>query len=642
MKLGSDLRRGGVIVGLLVTGATWGQDAIPTGEGQLDPRTVAQPATKKDYSPYVRRAQPTRPYFGDTHLHTALSLDARAFGNVLEPEAAFRFARGEEVTTSTKQNARLSRPLDFLVVSDHSEALGAMVEIAKGNPAFMKDPVAKRWNEMIAKGGESGTAAAQEIIVALSTNKLPEVVKDPAIGRTIWQSTNAVAERYNEPGRFTALLGYEWTSNRGGQNLHRVVIFRDGKAKVDQLVPFSSLDSENPADLWNALAGYEQKLGVKVLAIAHNGNLSNGRMFGPVDFNGAALTRSYAETRSKWEPLYEVTQIKGDGETHKFLSPNDEFAGYEIWDKGNLNLSEKKRPEMLQYEYAREGLKIGLKLEQQLGVNPFKFGMIGSTDSHTSLATADEDNFFGKHSGKEPSPHRWERPVATFNGVSILGWEQAASGYAAVWATDNTREAIFDAMMRKETYATTGPRMIVRFFGGWTFDPKDAASRVPASVGYEKGVPMGGDLAAPGQAKAPSFLVAALKDPQGANLDRVQIVKGWMDKSGGLHEQVYDVVWSGKRKPGAKGKLPAVGNTVDLKTATWTNSIGAAELITVWKDPNFDPAQRAFYYARVIEIPTPRWTAYDAVRFGVKMGPEVPMVTQERAYTSPIWYTPGS
>lgn len=627
---------------LLLSVVASAQEKAPSPEGQLDSESVAKPAAKKDYSPYVRRAQPTRPYFGDTHLHTALSLDARAFGNVLEPEAAYRFARGEEVTTSTGQKARLSRPLDFLVVADHSEAMGTMVEIAKGNPALMGDPVTKRWSEMINKGGDSGLAAAQEIIIALTDNKLPKIMLDPALSKTIWQAYAAVSEKFNEPGRFTAFIGYEWTSNKSGNNLHRVVIFRDGKSLTDQIVPFSSLDSENPADLWAALGGYEKKTGGKVLAIAHNGNLSNGRMFGVVDFNGAPLTRAYAETRGKWEPLYEVTQIKGDGEAHKFLSPNDEFAGYEIWDKGNLNLSEKKKPEMLQYEYAREGLKLGLKLEQQLGVNPYKFGMIGSTDTHTSLSTADEDNFFGKHSGKEPSAHRWEKPVATFNGISVLGWEQAASGYAAVWATDNTREALFDAMMRKETYATTGPRMIVRFFGGWDFSAADARSRTPASVGYEKGVPMGGELAAPGKAKAPTFLVAALKDPQGANLDRVQVIKGWMDKAGALHEQVYDVAWSGARKSGSKGKLPAVGNTVDLKTATWTNTIGATELITVWRDPKFDPAQKAFYYARVIEIPTPRWTAYDSLRFGVKMGPEVPMITQERAYTSPIWYTPKS
>jgi Protein of unknown function (DUF3604) len=630
-----------VVLWLGLAGQARGQQAPVSGEGQVDAQSVAQPAQKKDYSPYVRRNYPIRPYFGDTHLHTALSLDARAFGNTLGPEEAYQFARGQEVTAATGQRARLSRPLDFLVVADHSEALGSMVEVAKGNPALLADPTAKRWNGMIQRGGQEGLAAAQEIIVALSTNKLPKVLTDPSFARSMWLSYAAISEKYNEPGRFTAFIGYEWTSNKQGNNLHRVVIFRDDKSKTDQIVPFSSLDSENPADLWTMLAAYEKKTGGKVLAIPHNGNLSNGRMFGVVDFNGAALTRQYAETRARWEPLYEATQIKGDGETHRFLSPNDEFAGYEIWDRGNLNLSERKKPEMLQYEYAREGLKIGLKLEQQLGVNPYKFGMVGSTDSHTSLSTADEDNFFGKHSGKEPSAHRWERPVATFNGLSIYGWEQAASGYAAVWATENTREALFDAMMRKETYATTGPRMIVRFFGGWDFASPDAKSRTPADVGYSKGVPMGGTLTQPAAGKSPTFLVAALKDPTGANLDRIQIVKGWMDGTGKLQEKVFDVAWSGKRKPNAKGKLPAVGSTVDLKTATWTNTIGDPELIAVWKDASFDSRLRAFYYVRVIEIPTPRWTAYDAVRFGVKMDPKVPMITQERAYTSPIWYTPA-
>jgi len=378
-----------------------------------------------------------------------------------------------------------------------------------------------------------------------------------------------------------------------------------------------------------------------VLAIPHNGNLSNGRMFALEDFRDRRLTREYAETRARWEPLYEATQIKGDGESHPFLSPNDEFAGYEKWDKGNLILSEAKKPEMLQYEYAREGLKTGLKLEEKLGTNPYKFGLVGSTDSHTALSTAEEDNFFGKHGGKEPSAHRWSKAVMDFGpGRQILGWEQAASGYAAVWATENTREALFDAMQRRETYATTGPRMIVRFFGGWDFDAKDAHSRMPAKAGYTKGVPMGGDLRAAPKGKSPTFLVAALKDPIGANLDRLQVIKGWLDAKGQAHEQVYDVVWSGDRKPGADGVLPPVGTTVDVANATWTNTIGAPELITAWQDPDFDPAQRAFYYVRVLEIPTPRWTAYDAKYFGVAMSAEVPMTTIERAYTSPIWYTP--
>lgn len=599
------------------------------------------------YSPYAGQNYPTRVLWGDTHLHilhTANSLDAAVFGNTLGPEQAYRFARGEEVVSSTGQPVKLSRPLDFLVVSDHAEGLGATIELRNGNPVLMTDPTLKRWYEMMT--GNQGAEAAIELIRSVGTGTTPKKLFDPQLMRSVWQAYTATAERYNEPGRFTALIGYEWTSNNSGNNLHRVVIFRDGKAKADQIVPFSALDSEDPAMLWKFLDTYQDKTGGSVLAIPHNGNLSNGRMFGLVDFEGHGLTRAYAETRARLEPVYEVTQIKGDGEAHPFLSPNDEFAGYEVWDKGNLDLTEFKRPEMLQYEYARSGLKLGLKLEQELGVNPFKFGMIGSTDSHTSLSAVEEENFFGKHSGAEPSA---ERAMHSFlqsrdGKVRIMGWETTASGYAAVWATSNTREAIFDALMRKEVYATTGPRMIVRLFGGWDFEPGDARTRNPAGVGYVKGVPMGGDLSNAPAGKAASFLVAALKGPIGANLDRIQIVKGWQDKSGALQEKVYDVAWGDaqKRKPDANGKLPAVGTTVDVPNATWTNTIGDPQLITVWTDPDFDPALRAFYYARVIEIPTPRWTAYDAKRFGVQLPKEVPMTTQERAYTSPIWYTPKS
>jgi len=363
----------------------------------------------------------------------------------------------------------------------------------------------------------------------------------------------------------------------------------------------------------------------------------------PWDTNPASnqpLTREYAETRSRWEPLYEATQIKGDGEAHTVLSPSDEFAGFEIWDKGNLNLSEKKKPDMLQGEYARTALQTGLQLEQKLGVNPYKFGMVGSTDSHTSLSTADDNNFFGKNTPSEPGPHRATHDFAKTKLATIEGWEQTASGYAGVWATENTRAALWDAMKRKETYATTGPRMTVRFFGGWDYTDADVSADL-AETGYSKGVPMGGDLKAAAAGKVPTFLVAAMKDPEGGNLDRVQIVKGWVDATGARQEKVYDVAWSGDRKPGADGKLPAVGNTVDLSTATYTNTIGAPELSVAWKDPEFDPALRAVYYVRVLEIPTPRWTAYDAVRFKVKMAKDVRMITQERAYTSPIWYTPG-
>jgi hypothetical protein len=295
---------------------------------------------------------------------------------------------------------------------------------------------------------------------------------------------------------------------------------------------------------------------------------------------------------------------------------------------------------MIEHEYARRALQDGLKLEADLGVNPFKFGFVGSTDTHTGLTTAEEDNFFGKHSGVEPNPNRWEHPVIATPQVNIVGWQMAAAGYTGVWATENTRESIWDALKRKEAYSTTGPRITVRFFGGWDFTDADAQTRMPAEAGYSKGVPMGGDLRTAPDGKSPSFLVAALKDPYSGNLDRIQIVKGWVDAKGEIQEKVHDVVWSGDRVPGADGKLPSVGNTVDVANAIWTNTIGAGELIKVWKDPDFDPSLRAFYYARVIEIPTPRWTAYDQKRFNIKMSDDVPMTVTERAYTSPIWYTP--
>jgi hypothetical protein len=379
-----------------------------------------------------------------------------------------------------------------------------------------------------------------------------------------------------------------------------------------------------------------------VLAIAHNGNLSNGIMFPWIEsFTNRKVTEEYAVTRARWEPIYEATQIKGDGETHPFLSPNDEFADYETWDQGNLDLSEIKKDEMLQYEYARSGLGVGMQIENRVGTNPYKFGMIGATDSHTGLATAGEDNFFGKHSGAEPNADRWKHPMAKVGDSSYESYDMVASGLAGVWAKENTRASIFDAMMRKETYATTGPRMTVRFFGGWDFEAKDAETRLPANIGYDRGVPMGSDLIPTAESGAPRFLVAARKDPISGNLDRIQIVKVWVDKKNTRHEKVYDAVWAGDRKPGADGKLPAVGSTVDVANATWTNTIGEPELIGVWEDPAFDPAESASYYARVLEIPTPRWTAYEAKRYALKLPDHIEMVTQERAYTSPIWYTPA-
>ena len=595
----------------------------------------------KSYSPYAGSDQPRNVYWGDTHLHTTYSPDAGLVGNVkLTPADAFRFARGEEVEAHNGMMAKLNRPLDFLVVSDHAEYMGIVPLIRDSDPQLMKNEWGKRWHDMYKSGPKSAYEAALEIVTgSIATGE--QRIKDDKITRSVWNLQVSTADKYNNPGHFTAFIGYEWTTMPKGDNLHRVVIFKDGAEKAGQVVPFSAFDSEDPEDLWVYFENYEKKTGGKILALAHNGNVSNGLMFSDKTVDGNPLSKAYAKTRSRWEPLYEVTQMKGDGETHPYLSPNDEFADYETWDKGNLDGTSAKEKWMLKYEYARSALKLGLKHEKNLGVNPFKFGFIGSTDAHTALATAEEDNQWGKITLLEPGAHRVEHDIIRSTvdpKLSTFGWDQAASGYAAVWAKENTREALFDAMMRKETYATTGPRMIVRFFGGWNYASDDVHRPNFADIGYAKGVPMGGDLKKAPKGKAATFMVSALKDPDGAHLDRVQIVKGWLDKNEELHEKVYDVALADGRKPGAKAS--SIGSTVDVKNASYTNTIGDAQLAAVWTDPNFDSKQRAFYYVRVIEIPTPRWTAYDAKFYGVEMPENVKMVGQERAYTSPIWYTP--
>ena len=625
----------------------WGQHSpgLPAPHEEVEKAFKPQ----KHFSPYAGRSFPTNVYWGDTHLHTGMSMDAGAFGARLMPADAYRFARGEELTSSTGLQVKLSRPLDFLVVSDHSDNMGFFPRLYAGDPEFLADPTGKKWYEMIQEGGQTAVKVAIEVIVGFSQGTFPKALESrPGTPeyRSAWEEAIEAAEEYNDPGLFSAFIGYEWTSNTGGNNLHRVVIYRDGGSKASMMEPYTTLKpegSDNPRDLWKWMNAYESKSGGKVLAIAHNGNLSNGIMFPIVDsFTGEPLDRAYTETRSRWEPLYEATQIKGDGEAHPFLSPNDEFADYETWDKGNLDLSAPKQDDMLQYEYARSALQVGLQLQQQTGLNPYKFGMIGSTDSHTALATAEEENFFGKHSGTEPSPERYQHPMGETPNGRYESWEMVGSGLAAVWARENTREALFDAMMRKETYATTGPRIMVRFFGGWEFEEADALHRLPADIGYSKGVPMGGDLPpAPNSSGSPTFLLAALKDPLSGNLDRIQIVKGWVE-DGQRQEKIYDVVWGDAetRSIGSDGRLAPVGDTVDVTAATWTNTIGDPELIAVWEDPDFDPSIAAVYYARVLEIPTPRWTAYEAKRFGITLPEGVEMKTQERAYTSPIWYTP--
>jgi hypothetical protein len=603
------------------------------------------PRKSKKTGPVLETAYPQQVYWGDTHLHTSNSIDAFGFGVRLGPEEALRFARGEEVTSTMGIKAKLARPLDFLVIADHSDGLGATRRLYEAPRFLIRDPELRRWHDMLNEGPEGSQRMTAELIDRAARGTLPAQFNDPEAAREgnakIWDENTTVVERYNDPGTFTAFMGFEYTLMPKGNNLHRVVMFRDGKDRVDQVIPFGSTQVDARVDqLWDYMDAYEKKTGGRVLAIPHNSNLSNGLMFELTGPDGGPMTADYARRRAKREPVVEATQIKGDSESHPFLSPNDEFASFgdKGWELGNLPLTLPKENAMFGGEYLREVLKNGLAIEARTGVNPYKFGMIGSTDSHTSLATGDEDNFFGKHTGNEPNARRAMQPQNIGTATGRFGWHYLAGGYAAVWARANTREAIFDAMERREVYATTGPRMVVRLFGGWDFTDKDFAGDW-VKAGYDRGVPMGGELA---NAKgSPRFLISALKDPIGANLDRIQIVKGWINDDGTTQERVFDVVWSAPetRKIRA-GRLTPVGDTVNVATASYENSIGAAELRTVWTDPDFKPGQRAYYYLRVLEIPTPRWVAYDALRFKFKLPDDVEAKAQERAYSSPIWYSP--
>jgi Protein of unknown function (DUF3604) len=627
------MRRAMMVAALLL-----GSAGLLAGCDALKPRETAKSAAAVKESAF-----PERPLWGDTHLHTANSVDAFGFGVRLGPEDALRFARGEEVTATTGLKAKLSRPLDFLVVTDHAEMLGGTRALADAPRLLIRDATMRRWHDMLNEGPAQSQRAMAEMLDARGRNAIPPAMMDPEGGaernEKVWNSNIDAVERYNEPGKFTAFHGFEYTLMQGGNNLHRNIIFRDGEDKVRSVVPIDPTYKATPDEIWNYMDAYEKATGGRVLAIPHNSNLSNGLMFELTQPGGGPMTADYARRRARLEPVVEITQIKGDSEAHPFLSPNDELAGYGVagWELNNLLGNQPKVSSMFAGEYVREALKRGLALEAQTGVNPYKFGVIGSTDSHTALSTADEDQFFGKHTGNEPNPKRALQPQNLGTRKGRFGWHYLASGYAAVWAKANTRAAIFDAMTRREVYASTGPRMTVRVFGGWDFTPDDLKGDW-VRAGYTRGVPMGGELKA--GTGAPRLLISALKDPQGANLDRVQVVKGWIDSAGKTHEQVYDVAWSGERKPVA-GKLPAVGDTVDVATATYKNSIGAASFTTVWTDPAFDPKLRSFYYLRVLEIPTPSWPAYDAVKYKLKLPQQVRVKSQERAYTSPIWYTPA-
>ncbi|MBJ18551.1 MAG: DUF3604 domain-containing protein [bacterium] len=556
-------------------------------------------------------------FWGDTHVHSSYSLDANLFNNFsLGPESAYRFARGERVRTGRGDSAKLSRPLDFLVVSDHAEYMGVFAMIRDGHPAVAGSQTAKKVKQLMI---ENPLFGPDDINVLNGLLNGDPMAKDEKLQRLVWDDMIDIAERMNEPGRFTAIVGYEWGSTPGGNNLHRNVLFRDGPDRTKQILPFSAVHSDQPEKLWAFLAEYERRTGGEAFAIPHNSNLSNGLMFAVEDSSGAAIGIPYARARLRYEPVVEVTQIKGDSETHPFLSPDDEFADFDRWDKTNIFGLAGTEPEMNVGSYARSALKNGLLVQSKIGVNPFRFALIGSTDAHTSLATAEENNFWGKTANMPPGS---DRMVGEFihprnpGDEATMNWEQAAAGYAGVWAAENTREAIFDAMRRGEVFASTGPRMNLRVFGGWRFSDVDARSSSPARDGYLKGVPMGADLPPRSSGgPAPSFLVVAAKDPESGNLQRVQIVKGWIDSAGIAQESVVD--------------LHVAESLIE----------GEAEISVVWRDPDFDASALAFYYVRVLEVPTPRWNAIDAVRYGKPIA-GMRVQHQERAYTSPIWYTP--
>ncbi len=614
------------------------------GKVSADDLTVSKKSavSGKVYSPYVGRAYPDQVLFGDMHFHTNLSFDAGLIGTSLDVHDGYKVARGEKVISNTGQPVQLIRPLDFLVITDHSEMMGLAPAIRDSNPVLLADPWGKWVHERFNAGPEGRMEAFANIIEKGTVQGVNPFSSDELV-HSIWQDFVRIADQYDEPGRFTAMTGFEWTYTPQGDNLHRVVVFADGADKTSQTAPFSMFDGDSPEKLWEFLAGYERKTGGRAVAIPHNGNTSNGLMFSDKMLDGTPMTRAYAEKRIRWEPLHEMSQIKGDEETHPLLSPEDEFADFENWDVGNLGGTAAKEEWMLQYEYARSALKLGLKLGKKLGVNPYKFGLNASTDTHTALPTSREENYFGKYQHTEPSPERHNREVipADDPALRIMTSQEAASGLTAVWARENTRGDIFDALTRKEVYATTGTRIRVRVFGGWDFQPGDLKASDFASVGYAGGVPMGGDLKKASGGKAPSFLIRALRDPDGANLDRVQVIKGWLDAKGETHERIYDVAVSDGREVGADGRCKkAVGNTVDVTKASWTNSIGDAVLAAHWTDPDFDAKESAFYYVRVLEIPTPRWTTYDAAFYGIPLPTNVPATIQDRAYTSPIWYTP--
>ncbi len=626
-------------VALVVLLLTGGYSQVASGQGGQ----TSAPRPPTEYSPYPGQTFPSRVYWGVAHVHTGYSFDSGMFGVTLTPDDLFRVARGGEVVMDNGQRFKQDRPLDWVAITDHAEYMGISDQIRAGSPALLANPQGKRWYEMSQQGPDSGVKAAIEAVVSMQTGK--PVFDASTLVTSAWAHATEAAEKWNQPGVFTTLHGFEWTSAPGGNNLHRTVIFRDNADRVSQVLPFSTFDSQDPAALCKHMTAYEMQTGGLVLAIPHNGNLSNGLMYTAETYDGRPMDRAYAEARASHEPLMEATQIKGDGETTPSLSPTDEFASFERWDY-NLGNMVPAEASVLKGNYVRSAFKLGLELAAALGVNPYQAGLIGGNDAHVGVVTTREDNFFGEFGNGLPSPDRWKTPLVIKEndpkkGPLVSVWNESASGLGGVWARENTREAIWDALKRREVYATTGDRPVVRVFAGWNFVRADRNRSDFAAHGYAHGVPMGGNLSRAPAGKRPAFLVQALRDPDGPNLDRIQVVKGWLGKDGKTHERIFDVAVSGGRTIGPDGRCTTpVGNTVNVAEATYTNSIGAAALSAFWVDPTFIASDRAFYYVRVIQIPSPRWTAYDQKRFGVTMPAYVPMTVTDRAYTSPIWYTP--
>lgn len=577
--------------------------------------------------------------WGDTHVHSINSVDAFSSGTAnADIDTAYRFARGFPVVyPRTGQRIQIDRPLDFMVMADHAVGLGLATRIADEDPRIMKFPIAQRISDIFQEQGGRALMVATMMQSNLSEDELKLFERDMRSSEVLggsWQDQIEAAERHNRPGVFTSLIGWEWTSAPALRNMHRVVFTNVDGDVAGKFLPFANYMSDKPEDLWAFFEETKARTGADFVAMPHNSNLSEGRMFEMSDKEGEAFDAAYASARQKWEPVVEVTQYKGTSETHPALSPRDEFADFELRNMLLTGVPTEASPN----SYVRTALLLGLSEERRLGINPFKYGMIGASDSHTGLSAQREDAFYGKL-GEDYLPRdRLGPDKAT---IIFPAAEMSASGLAGVWADRNDRQSLFEAFRRREVYATSGPRMSVRMFAGFGFSAGDEAARNFADIAYRKGVPMGGTLSQSANGVAPKFVIHAVKDPDAANLDRVQMIKGWIDKSGETHEKIYEIVWSGNRQKHTDGSLPAVGNTVDLKTARYTNTIGAAELSTLWADPDFDEDQAAFYYVRVLEIPTPRHHLFDALAMGID--PETIDITpiiQERAWSSPIWYRP--